>query len=92
VEIAASGTTLGSTAAAARNVISGNSKDGVLIDSGVSGATVLGMYIGTDSTGSKAVANSIGVEVAGAGNTVGGSIAGARNVISGNSGDGAGTP
>jgi hypothetical protein len=88
VEIAGNGAVLGGTAAAARNVISGNSKDGVLIDSGVSGATVLGNYIGTDSTGAKALANSNGVEVAGAKNIIGGSVVGARNVVSGNSGDG----
>jgi hypothetical protein len=79
---------LGGTTAAARNVISGNSGDGVLLDSAVTGASVQGNYIGTDATGAKAIANSVGVEVAGSGNVVGGSIAGARNVISGNSKDG----
>jgi hypothetical protein len=88
VEIATSNAVLGGTTAAARNVISGNSKDGVFIDSGVTGATVLGNYIGTDSSGALAVANSIGIEAAGASNTLGGSVAGARNVLSGNSADG----
>jgi hypothetical protein len=89
VEIAASNAMLGATTASARNIISGNSNDGVLIDSSVSGVIVQGNYIGTNASGSAALGNSIGVEVAGINNTLGGSVSAAsRNVISGNSGDG----
>jgi titin len=83
--------TIGGTASAARNVISGNSNQGVLIQlvtAGVSGNQVLGNYIGINAAGTAAMANSIGIEDAGTHNTLGGSIQGARNVISGNSGDG----
>ena len=48
-------------------------------------------YIGTDSTGTKAMGNGeAGVAVIGGGtdNTIGGTTAGAGNVISGNAGDG----
>ena len=47
-----------------------------------------GNYIGTDLTGTHAVANTGGGIVSGGGDTIGGTIAGARNLISGNSGDG----
>jgi hypothetical protein len=85
VEVTASNNTIGGSVAGARNVISGNSKDGVLIDSGVSGVQVQGNYIGTDATGTSALGSETsGVEVAGSNNTIGGTVAGARNIISGN--------
>ncbi len=83
--------TVGGTTAAARNVISGNVKEGVLLtDSGTTGNVVEGNYVGTDATGTHPVANGTGVEIAGGAsdNTVGGTNAGARNVISGNSVEG----
>jgi len=82
-----SNNTIGGTVAGARNVISGNTYDGVHIVSGVSGVQVQGNYIGTDVTGISAVANSIGIEIAGNSNTVGGGSS-SRNIIFGNSGDG----
>jgi titin len=88
VEVGVNNAIIGGATASARNVISGNSKDGVLIDSKISGVSVMGNYIGTDSTGTKAVGNSVGVELTATGNTVGGTAAGARNVISGNAVDG----
>ncbi len=80
--------TIGGTSSGAGNVISGNTTEGVLIDSSASGVSVQGNYIGTDVTGTIAVANSIGVQIAGNSNTVGGSVSGAANIISGNSKNG----
>jgi hypothetical protein len=88
IEVAGSNNTLGASYAVAPNVISGNSGDGVLLDSGSSGNQVLGSYIGTNYAGTVAVANKVGIEDAGSSNTIGGSVLGDKNVISGNSGDG----
>ncbi len=88
IEIAGNGNTIGGTTSAARNVISGNTGDGIKIDSGASGNQVLGNYVGINAAGSGVLSNSIGIEDAGNSNTLGGSISGARNIISGNTGDG----
>lgn len=83
------GNTIGGTAAGARDVISGNVGDGVLITGTASGTMVQGDYIGVDITGVKGLANAInGVEIATGGNTVGGAVAGDANLISGNGIDG----
>ncbi len=78
--------TVGGTTEAARNVVSGNGSDGVLVAGDAQGNLVLGNYIGIDVTGSVALGNDlVGVEVdQGSNNTVGGTTASARNVISGN--------
>jgi parallel beta-helix repeat protein len=83
---AARGNVIGGLRATARNVISGNSADGVLIASdGASGNKVLGNYIGTDATGTRPVGNLLyGVEVSQPDNFIGGPTSAARNVISGN--------
>jgi large repetitive protein len=89
VEGGASNNTIGGTAAGARNVISGNSFNGiVLTDAGTTGNVVEGNFIGTDATGTAPLGNNgaEGVFVDGPGNTVGGTAAGAGNVISGNNG------
>ena len=81
------GNTIGGTTAAARNVISGNSKDGVyLVNAGAADNLVEGNYIGTDVSGTTAIGNGHGVIIlnGAADNTIGGTTAGARNVISGN--------
>ena len=73
------------------NVISGNGRNGVYIsDSGTHLNEVLGNDIGTDDTGSYALANGTGVLIQNdaAGNLIGGTTPGERNVISGNSGNG----
>ncbi len=88
IEVAGSSNTLGASYAVAPNEISGNSNDGVLLDSGSSGNQVLGNYIGTNHSGTASVANKVGIEDAGSSNTLGGSVLGAKNVISGNSSDG----
>jgi hypothetical protein len=84
----ATGNTIGTTLAGFGNVISGNSADGVQVTgSGTSNNQVEGNFIGTDSAGAVALANSVGVSVqAGASkNTIGGTASGAANLISGNS-------
>jgi len=92
VDTGASGNTIGGTAAAARNIISGNSY-GITLNDTTSDA-VEGNYIGTDPTGSIAVGNGIGVLIwaSATGNTIGGPAAttgtAPGNVISGNSGIG----
>ena len=73
-----------------RNVISGNGFYGVAMDGSVIGNTVLGNYIGTDSTGEISLANEIaGVALLGSyGNMIGGETVLEWNVISGNNGPG----
>jgi hypothetical protein len=82
--------TVGGTTAAARNIISGNTNDGILID-GSQSNLVEGNYIGTDVGGTMALANALnGVEIfdGASNNTVGGTVAGAANIVSGNTNDG----
>ena len=77
------GVTIGGTSAAARNVISGNSGNGIDIVSG--GATVQGNYIGINAAGTAAIPNTgDGIAISGGSGTIGGTAAGAGNVISGN--------
>jgi titin len=77
--------TIGGAVSSARNVISGNTYNGIEIYQVTdSGNTVQGNYIGTDVSGTKAVANhQVGVRVEASANLIGG--IGAGNVISGNS-------
>jgi len=84
-----SGTLVGGTSSAARNVISGNQSSGVqLVHTGAD--RVQGNYIGLNAAGTAALPNGgSGVELLDDGGyLVGGTEAGARNVISGNQGDG----
>jgi hypothetical protein len=78
------GNLIGGTTPAARNVISGNTSNGVFLGDG--GSVVQGNYVGTNATGNAALGNiGNGVRISsGSGNTVGGTVAGAGNVISGN--------
>jgi uncharacterized repeat protein (TIGR01451 family) len=84
----ATGNTIGGLDPGARNVISGNTGDGVEIsDAGTSSNVVLGNTIGTDINGEAAVPNgNFGVSVynGATNNTVGGTETAAGNVISGN--------
>lgn len=84
-------TTIGGTAATARNIISGNRDAGIrLVGSETSGAVVQANHIGTDISGTLPLPNgSDGVLINNApSNTVGGTAAGVRNVISANAGAG----
>ena len=74
--------TIGGTTAAARNVISGNTGDGIRLASG-SGNTIQGNHIGVAADGTTALGNGgHGVELGvGNGNRVGGTAPGAGNVI-----------
>jgi hypothetical protein len=89
--------TVGGTASGARNLISGNRNDGVLITGANTNFNyVQGNFLGTDVDGKGAVANRRGVDIRGGAsfNQVGGAMAkkagqlvpgsGAANVISGN--------
>jgi hypothetical protein len=83
--------TIGGTSSAYRNIISGNTSDGISIfGQGASGNNVQGNYIGTNAAGTSAFPNSIGVVLdGGAGNDViGGFKAGDGNLISGNTNEG----
>jgi streptogramin lyase len=75
--------TIGGTTPAARNIVSGNSSDGMFI--GGNSGTIQGNYVGIDASGSTAVGNGTnGIEVNGLGNMIGGTAPGAGNVVSGN--------
>ncbi|MCI0345744.1 MAG: DUF4347 domain-containing protein, partial [Chloroflexi bacterium] len=64
---------IGGLATADRNVISGNSGDGIKIGSTGTANQILGNYIGTEGGGTAALGNSfVGVNVLGGGNTIGG--------------------
>jgi hypothetical protein len=80
--------TIGGTTPAARNIVSGLLLSGIGISSpeGVrNGILVQGNYIGTDITGTQALANGSGIVIGIApGTTIGGATTGARNIISGN--------
>ena len=81
--------TIGGTAAADRNLISGNGANGIEIPLYLdTGNLIEGNFIGTDITGTKALGNGeSGVDMYGGNgsdSTVGGTAAGAGNVISGN--------
>ncbi|MGH7894614.1 MAG: beta strand repeat-containing protein, partial [Candidatus Binatia bacterium] len=84
----ANGNTIGGTAALARNVISGNDMEGILLDGvGTTGNRILGNYIGVNATATAEVGNGqegIQLMTGAHGNTIGGSAGGAGNVIGGN--------
>jgi hypothetical protein len=84
--------TIGGTSASARNVISGNTGQGILISASPSQSlnnVIQGNYIGTRSDGAGPLPNSAGIRVSGArDNLIGGSVPGAGNLICGNTGRG----
>ena len=86
IGVGAAQATIGGADPAARNVISGNSSQGIVIEEPAT--TIVGNYIGTDATGMLAIGNSIGVAVAASDVVVGGTSAGSGNLISGNQLDG----
>jgi len=85
-------TTIGGTSASLRNVISGNSLNGIAL-LGAGSAQIQGNFIGTDVSGLLALSNQAnGVYVNSAGTSVnvvvGGTSSSKRNIISGNKADG----
>lgn len=83
-------TMIGGTIATARNVISGNTGEGIDLN-GVSNTSIQGNYIGTNFSGATAKPNhaaGIAFFNNSPSNTIGGILPGARNVISGNTGAG----
>ncbi len=83
----ATNNTIGGTSDGARNVISGNAAQGILITQvGSSGNRVQGNYVGLDATGAAPLGNLVdGVKILSApNNSIGGVTAGHRNVISAN--------
>ncbi len=81
---------VGGTVAGARNVISGNTNNGIMLIDAVSmNSTISGNYIGTNAAGTAAVSNGAAGIAAlwdTSGHTIGGTAAGAGNLISGNIG------
>ncbi len=86
----ASNNTIGGTTFEARNLISGNGNDGILMVNNSTGNLVEGNYIGTNAAGTNDLGNTLdGVAIQNcANNQIGGTLAGAGNVISGNNSDG----
>ena len=91
---AASNNVIGGPTAALRNVISGNTDDGITVF-GASGTTIAGNYIGVAADGVTPVGNDDGISITannnniGSGGTIiGGATTAHRNVIGGNRDDG----
>ena len=89
VHIESAGNFVGGATAAARNIVSGNTGSGIIVQgASASGNAIQGNFVGTNAAGTAAVPNQgvqSGVFILSApGNTVGGSVAGAGDVISGN--------
>jgi Domain of unknown function (DUF4347) len=91
----ANNNTIGTSAVADRNVLSGNNDEGVDVDPGITGIVIQGNYIGTNAMGTAAVPNgrladpnSGGVLLGGNGTLFGGSLPGQGNLVSGNTIDG----
>ncbi|MEM7051125.1 MAG: IPTL-CTERM sorting domain-containing protein [Acidobacteriota bacterium] len=85
------GATIGGTATGALNLISGNSGGGISVTGGSIATVIEGNWIGTQVSGSGALANlAYGVNVSdgSSGTAVGGPDPGAGNLISGNSSEG----
>ncbi|SFZ89409.1 hypothetical protein SAMN05428642_101246 [Flaviramulus basaltis] len=74
---------IGGTLTNSKNVISGNTSAGIAIVSG-NNNKILGNYIGTNESGTLALANGIGIALQDENNSVGGQAIGSRNIISGN--------
>lgn len=88
VSVGGASNTVGGNTVAKRNIISGNTNNGVVLRD--SGNKIQGNYIGTDLAGGAAIANvGGGIRVIGAaGGTIGGTSAGEGNLISGNGASG----
>ena len=83
VSVLSGGNTVGGATPGARNLVSGNSGDGLLVSG--SDNLVQGNYIGTDVTGGSALGNgATGLSLFGSNNVIGGTADGGRNIISAN--------
>ncbi|QSB00441.1 DUF4347 domain-containing protein [Methylomonas sp. EFPC1] len=84
----ADNTIIGGTTAAARNIIAGNTEAGIYIsDSGTTGTTVQGNYIGVGADGVTALGNGmqgVAIENSATSSLIGGTAAGAGNIIANN--------
>ena len=83
----ANGNLIGGTTTGERNIISGNTGDGILLSgSGAVENWIHGNFIGTDITGSLAIGNDNGIQIKNDAddNTIGGATTGDANLISGN--------
>ncbi len=81
----AGGNVIGGSSFALRDLISGNYQNGVLIDDGSSGNSIIGNLIGTDAAGSAGLGNGTGVVLTDSPlNVIGGPGLYAGNVISAN--------
>jgi hypothetical protein len=87
IQFGVNGATIGGSTAGSGNVISGNTQSGIQVtDATTQNIVIRGNLIGTDSTGSSAMANLVGILINFARNiTIGGAVPGSRNVVSGNS-------
>ncbi len=92
IVVTGAGNTIGGTTALARDIISGNTNDGVEISgTGATGNVVAGDYIGVNFTGTVAlpdISDGVEIDTGASGNTIGGLTAtpgtGPGDVISGN--------
>jgi predicted glycoside hydrolase/deacetylase ChbG (UPF0249 family) len=80
--------TIGGTTSATRNVISGNTTQGIYLGTGADGTVIKGNYIGTDAAGTSIFSTTNGnygitVKTSATNITIGGTATGAGNVVSG---------
>jgi hypothetical protein len=77
--------TIGGAVAGARNVVSGNIENGIVIQDFATENVIQGNFVGLDVTGAMAIPNNAdGMKVESSNTTIGGTTAEARNVVSGN--------
>ena len=89
IRILGSSTVVGGSAAAERNVISGNAGDGISIGATANATVIRGNHIGVDAGGGAAIANGgAGIANGGTSTLIGGVLAGEGNVIANNGGAG----
>jgi hypothetical protein len=86
ISVLAPNSRIGGTSPKARNIISGNRRNGIRVfGSNPTGNLIQGNYIGTDNKGTAALGNQTGISLEiGRNNIVGGTEPGAGNLISGN--------